>query len=358
MKSSIVVLLLPGLLFADFRYDQTTRITKGMITKLAFGKKPEPTTTSHYFKGGRMATLSKDSKSIIDFDKQLFSTVNLGKKQYWQATFEEMRQMMEDLQVDMKNAAKGGEASMEMKFDVKATGVEKEVAGVAAKEVIFTIEMGMADAKNSGSAMKMIADSWHSEKVPGYAEYKSFYERLVDKGGWLNVGQLRAQMNGQKGMAEGMKKMAEEMQKTPGVAILTITRMTMPGMIMDMSNTGGGGQSGEQNSPVSVGDAAKQAGGQIGGEAAGRQVAGPLGGIVGGALGGRFGGFGKKKKEEAPKVSEPEVPVVSQSSNGMLLMESVTDTSGFSTESIGEEVFAIPAGFAKVEPDFGKRRKK
>ena len=271
MKSSLIALVLPGLLFADFRYDQTTRITKGMVTKLAFGKKPEPTTTSHYFKAGRMATLSKDSKSIIDFDKQLFSTLNLEKKQYWQVTFEEMRQMMEDLQ--------GGEASMEMKFDVKATGVEKDVAGVAAKEVIFSIEMGMADAKNSGTAMKMVADSWHSEKVPCYAEYKSFYERLVDKGSWLNVGQLRAQMNGQKGMAEGMKKMAEEMQKTPGIAVLTITRMTMPGMSMDMSNSGGNGQGGGQNSPVHVGDAAKQAGGQIGGEAAGRQVAGPLGAV-------------------------------------------------------------------------------
>ena len=340
MKSSLIALVLPGLLFADFRYDQTTRITKGMVTKLAFGKKPEPTTTSHYFKAGRMATLSKDSKSIIDFDKQLFSTLNLEKKQYWQVTFEEMRQMMEDLQGDMKNSTKGGEASMEMKFDVKATGVEKDVAGVAAKEVIFSIEMGMADAKNSGTAMKMVADSWHSEKVPCYAEYKSFYERLVDKGSWLNVGQLRAQMNGQKGMAEGMKKMAEEMQKTPGIAVLTITRMTMPGMSMDMSNTGGSGGSGH------------------GGEVAGRQVAGPLGGMVGGALGGRFGGFGKKKKEEASKVSEPEVPAASQSADGMLMMESLTDTSGFSTESIGEEVFAIPAGFAKVEPDFGKRRKK
>ena len=66
MKSSLVVLLLPGLLLADFRYYQSTRITKGMVTKLAFGKKPEPTTTSHYFKGGRMATLSKDMRVSDD----------------------------------------------------------------------------------------------------------------------------------------------------------------------------------------------------------------------------------------------------------------------------------------------------
>lgn len=369
MKTALVVLLLPGLLFADFRYDQTTRITKGMVTKIPFGKKPEPVSTSHYFKGARMATVSKDNKSIIDFDRQLFTTVNMEKKQYWQLTFEEMRQMMADLQSDMKDAGKSGDVSMEMKFDAKATGVEKEVAGVLAKEVIFTIEMGMSDGKTSGTATKMVSDSWHSETVPGYAEYKAFHARLADKGSWLNAGQLRSQMGGQKGMAEGMKKMAEEMQKTPGIAVLTIMRMTMPGMSMDMSNAGGGNGSGGQPNSTTIGDAAKQAGAQAGGEAAGRQVAGPLGGMIGGALGGKFGGFGKKKKEEAPKISEAdaaakasevaaEAAASSKTGEGMLMMESITDTSGFSTESISEEVFAIPAGFAKVDSDLSKRRKK
>lgn len=380
MKSVLAVVILPGLLFADFRYDQTTRITKGMVTKMAFGKKPEPTTTSHYFKGGRMATASKDSKTIIDFDKQLLTTINLDKKQYWQTTFEEMRQMMADLQSDMKDAGKGNDVSIDMKFDAKATGVEKEVAGLRAKEVIFTIEMGMSDGKSSGSAMKMVSDSWHSETVPGYEEYKAFHARLADKGSWMNAGQLRSQMGGQKGMAEGMKKMAEEMQKTPGIAVLTIMRMTMPGMSMDMSNSGGSGNGGtgsnSQNGPASLGDAARQAGGQIGGETAGRQVAGPLGGMIGGALGGKFGGFGKKKKEEAPKVNEADVAAkakeaeaqarqtaadsaaASKSGDGMLMMESLTDANGFSSESISEDVFAIPAGFTKVEPDLAKRRKK
>ena len=156
MKTVATALMISGLLMADFKYDQTTRITKGMVTKMAFGKKPEPTASSHFFKGSRMATVSKDSKTIIDFDKQLFTTVNLTKQQYWQMTFEEMRQMMADLQADMKDAGKGKDASLNMKFDAKATGVEKEVGGFNAKQVIFTIETGASDGKQSGTMMKQI----------------------------------------------------------------------------------------------------------------------------------------------------------------------------------------------------------
>ena len=332
MRTFAIALMIPGLLLADFRYDQTTRITKGMVTKMAFGKKPEPTSTSHYFKGSRMATVSKDSKTIIDFDKQLFTTVNMEKQQYWQMTFEEMRQMMADLQAEMKDASKGKDASVNMKFDAKATGMEKEVGGFQAKQVIFTIETGASDGKQSGTMMKMVNDSWHSEAVPGYSEYKAFYERLKDKASWLGLGgNPMAQMGGQPGMVEGMKKMAEEMQKTPGIAVLTISRMTMPGMNL----SGGGGGNSDQSVKPTMGD------------------------LVGGALGGRLGGFGRRKKEEAAPVKQaPEPAAENKSGEGMLMMESFSDSSGFSTATIGEDVFSVPAGFSKVEPEMSKRRKR
>jgi hypothetical protein len=366
MKAFCIGLVLPALLLADFRYEQTTRITKGMVTKMAFGKKPEPTLTTSYFKGSRMANVSKDSKTILDFDKQLFTVVNVEKKEYWQMTFEEMRQAMANLQAEMNDATKGKDVNMNMKFDAKSTGVEKEVGGVNAKQVIFTIETGASDGKSSGTMMKMVSDSWHSESVAGYAEYRAFFERLKDKGGWLNMGNPMAQMGGQPGMVEGMRKMAEEMQKTPGIAVLTITRMTMPGMNFSMS---GGGANGANGQPVNAGEAAKEAGG----EAVGRKVAGSMGGLVGGALGGRLGGFGRKKKDDAAAQAEAEAAAKqaettvkqtqkaaeeSKTSDGMLMMESFTDTSGFSTASISEEVFAVPAGFAKVEPEMLKRKKR
>ena len=210
MKILVIAMVLPGLLFADFRYEQTTRITKGMAMNVPFVKKPEPVTTTHYYKGGRMATVTGMSRTIIDFDKQLFTTINVKDRQYTQMTFEEMQQRMAELQSEMKEVGKGKGADMQIQFDAKATGVEKEVGGYPAKEVIFTIEMGASDGKNSGTMMIMKNDSWHSEAVTGYKEYRAFFERMKDKGSWLNMGQMQPQVGGQKGMVEGMKKLMGE----------------------------------------------------------------------------------------------------------------------------------------------------
>lgn len=362
MKIIVIAMMLPSLLFADFRYEQTTRMTKGMIMKMPFGKKPQPTTTTHYFKGGRMATVSADDRTIIDFDKQLFTTINVRERQYSQVTFAEMQQMMTDLQSEMKDLGKTKGGELEMKFDAKATGVEKEVGGFSAKEMIFTVEMAASDGKTSGTMMIMKNDSWHSETVTGYREYQAFFQRMKDKGSWLNVNQLKAQMGGQSGMAEGMKKMAEEIQKTPGIPVLTISRVTMPGMQMPTMSSGGGQPGDPQVNSQTMGDAAKQAAGQTAGNSAGRAIGGPIGGMLGGALGGRMGGFGKKKKEDPPPAQEqakdlPKAPV-DNAADGSLMMEMVTDSSGFSTETIREDVFQVPAGYAKMDMELGKRRRK
>jgi hypothetical protein len=326
-----------ALLFADFRYETTTRITKGMVTKMAFGKKPEPTTTTTYMKGSRVATVSKDSTTIIDFDKQEFLMIDTSKRKYYSMTFAEMQQMMADAQNEMKKSSK--DASLEMKFDAKATGVAKDVNGFPAKQVIFTIEPAVSDGKQSAGMFKLTTDSWHSEKVLGYSEYLAFYERLKDKGGWLSfASNPMAQMNGDKKMAEGMRRMAEEMQKTPGLPVLSISRMNMPGL-----NFGGGAQSSN------------------GGNEPAPTVGSALGGALGGTLGGRFGGFGRKKKEEAPKeqpapAASP-APQAADQGDGALFMESFSETGNFSTSAIDDAVFAVPAGFERTDSPFAKRKR-
>lgn len=359
MKLFCVGLAATSLLMADFRYEQTTRITKGMVLKMPFGKKPEPETTVHYMKGSRMATSSKTSTTVIDFDKQTLTMLNHDKKQYSVMTFDEMRQAMENMQAEMKKATRDTNASMEMKFDAKATGVEKEVGGVPAKQMIFTVEPQVTDGKQTAGMTKIVSDSWHSEAVPGYAEYKAFFERMKDKSNWMGMGNPMAAMGNQRGMAEAMRKMAEEMQKTPGIAVLTISRITMPGMNLDMSGmrTGPDGQVQQ----VDVGEAAKEAAGSAGGSAAGRAVGGSMGGMLGGALGGRLGGFGRKKKEEAPKVETP-APAPSAApaaqGEGSLMMESFTESSNFSTAPIDEKVFAVPGDYSHVDSPFEKMRKR
>lgn len=388
MKPLCVALLLPGLVLADFRYESTTRMTGGTVMKLPFGKKPEPTTTTHYMKGGRMATVSKDGATIFDFDQQLYTFVDSNKKQYWQMTFAEMQQAMADMQKDLDGAqrdakAKTKDIKTEWKMDVQASGVEKDVNGFLAKQVLMTMDMSATDAsgkEQKAGSMRLTMDMWNSEKVPGYSEYLKFYERIKDKGAWMNPQQWR-QAAGPNGMADGMRKMQEEMMKVKGLAVLSITRMGMSGM-GDMSGMGAnngssnGSASGSSGNETNVGDAARTAGGQAAGGAAGRSVGGPVGGILGGALGGRLGGFGRKKQDDsAAKQAEAEAAKAQQaqaeanarktaeavktdSKTGMMVMtEMVTDASGFSTAPIGDEVFAIPAGYSKVDSDFLKRKR-
>lgn len=366
--ASLCLLALPALMFADFRYDQTTRVTKGVVMKMPFGKKPEPTTTTTYLKGGRMATASKDSTSIIDFEKQTFTTLMHEKKQYWQMTFAEMQQMMNEAMAEANQPGRKNNVSAEMRFDVKSTGATNEVNGYPAKQVLMTIEFVGKDGKTQQSgSMKMVSDSWHSELVPGYTEYKAQMAKFADKAAWLKGGNpMAAGMGGQPGMAEGMKKMAEEMSKVPGIPVLTISRMGMAGGAnVDMSQ-----MEGQAPSQADIGDAAKRAGGEAAGSTAGRAVGGRLGGMIGGGLGGRLGGFGKKKNQEAEeqaRQAEEQAKAQAQekvksaeekSADGMMLMmETVTDASNFSSAPIGEEVFAIPAGYTKVENEWAKRRK-
>ncbi len=326
MRIFIAGLALAATLSADFRYDTTSRITKGMAAR--FGNKAGDTSTN-YYKGDRMAMVSKDSHTIMDFAKEEFIMMDTAKKQYWRMTFAEMQQAMADVEAELKEKTKGKDVNMNMKFDAKATGVEKEVSGYPAKQVVFTIETSASAEGQQGGVMKITNDSWHSEAVPGYSEFRAFMKRMEGKGKWLAA--RNPAMGAQPGMAEGMQRMMEEMQKTPGLPVLTITRMTMPGMNL---NFGGGDQS--------AGDAASRS----------------IGGALGGALGGKLGGFGRRKKTEAPAEAAPPAPRENASGDGMLMMEMFTDASNFSTAAIPDRIFTVPADYKQVEPEFGSRKRR
>jgi hypothetical protein len=68
-----------------------------------------------------------------------------------------------------------------------------------------------------------------------------------------------------------------------------------------------------------------------------------LGGALGGALGGKFG-LGRKKQQDDQSST-------AQQGNGNpgSLMEATTEMSGFSSDPVDESMFAVPAGFKKVE---------
>src|SRR5579864_9830966 len=101
----------------DFKYTETSQVTGGaLIGMVKFAsvfargdaKKQEqqalqPTTTTHYLKGNRLRTDRADGTAqIIDLDGRRVIAIDLNKKTYAMATFDEIRAAIEQAQQNMQ----------------------------------------------------------------------------------------------------------------------------------------------------------------------------------------------------------------------------------------------------------------
>lgn len=322
-------LLLSSLCFADFKYDQTTRMTGGSMLRMMqmVGRgAADPQTSTIAVKGDKMATRSKDSITIVDLAAETTTTVNLKDQTYSVMTFAQTKEQMEKL------LAKGGKSSdASVSVDGKDTGKTATVNGVATSEWFMTMLVEGNSGGQKGQ-MRMEMSNWISKsKVAGFEEVTNFQKKMVEKMGLATLGGPAGPM-AQPGMAKGMAELAKKMAEMGGVPVVTVMRMipTDPEQIKQMEAM--------QSQP----------------SGAGRPT---MGDALGGALGGRLGGFGRKKKtEEAPAAApaaEPAksaVPVEGSFSSAASMMEMTTETLNFSSQSVDAATFAVPAGFKEVKP--------
>jgi hypothetical protein len=336
-------------LLADFSYEQTTKITGGAMASMvklagAFSKQlREPVRTTVAVKGDRMVTLSPQHASIIDLSNETVTEIDFQKKQYSVMTFAEMTKMLQEL--SQKNNKDG--ASMQIKVDVKDTGVSKQVAGYDAKQVILKIIMeaqSQEDPKQKANMMVTV-DSWMVPQVAGYSEIAAFQKRMAEKLNWAPGGGMMTM--GRPDVAKAMAEVMKEGSKLNGMPVLQVIRMGMEGM----PNQGGTAPAGEQAQQPQQ-------------QQQERNVEKPtVGGALGGALGGRlgrFGGLGRKKKQEEPQPEQQQpaqqqqqaqsAPAQPADASGAL-MEATSELSGFSSAAVDTAKFQVPAGFKQVQPD-------
>jgi hypothetical protein len=162
--------------------------------------------------------------------------------------------------------------------------------------------------------MQMEMDLWLSSDVPGIGELRSFYKKNMDRFPWAALSGGANQGGMQAGIAEMQRKIAE----MGGVQVESV---------MKMKSAGGAGapampqmtaaQQAQMAAAMEKLKAMQQQGGP--GAAAAAQAMARMGGGA------------------APGASNS-------------LMEITTDASDFSTASIPDSVFAIPAGYQKVDP--------
>jgi hypothetical protein len=263
----------------------TTRKAQGSPAAAA-----APSTTKYYFKGQKMMTDSGAAATLIDFDAQTITNINKTQKTWSVMKFSELGDVMKSADIDAK-------------VDVKETGQTKMINGFNASEMVMTMEIDSPQMAQTGMKMQMEVDTWRSSDVPGAQELKAFYQKNGASFPWAAMGG-----GGGAGMQKAMADLQRKMAASPGVPLLQIVKMKSAGGAQAAQMQAGMAQARAQMEAM-----IKQGGPQA---AAAQQALARMGGAA---------------------------------SGGGSLFETTMESSDFSTSSIPDSVFAIPAGFQKVD---------
>jgi hypothetical protein len=367
-----VFLAAPPFLLADFSYQETTQITGGSllsVMKIAGALSSQarqatsPIVANVYLKGNRMAHASPQSIEIVDLDKQTITSIDTVKRTYTIVTFEQMKEQlaqaekaMEEKQAEAAAPASGPNAAadandnaknVKMSFDVhvRKTGATQQVSGLDTNEAILTLMMNATDTSTQQKgAMGITNDMWLAAEIPGYDQLRAFNKRMTEQMGQIFSGSgvdMSRMLNGQPGANQALSDLAKQMQEVQGVPVLQVMRMgaTNNGQPLPAASEAPLPTDSGPKMP-SAGDVAKQS--------ASSAISSRLGG-----LGGGFGGFGHKKKP-APEEQPAAAPAAQADGQAppptsAVLMETRTESSGFSTDPVDEAHFRIPEGYMQVE---------
>lgn len=287
----IVFVLTSCIARADFGYTMTRKGGPG-----ANGE------TKQYVKGQKMKTDQGNTSIILDFDAQTITNINNTQKTYTVQKFSDL-------------GATLSSTGMEMNASVKETGQRKTINGFNASQLVMTMDIDNPQMKQQGMKMSMEMEFWISPDVPGAGELRAFYQRNAAKFPWAAMSGSGATAN--TGMQKAMADMQKKLATMNGVPVLQIVHMRMGGAAAERAAAA-------QNDPQNQAKMAQAraqlqamaAKGGPGADIAKRQLA---------ALGGAPG---------APGLGNTDVTM---------------ESSGFSTASIPDSVFAIPGGYTKVD---------
>jgi hypothetical protein len=198
------------------------------------------------------------------------------------------------------------QAGAGLKIDVKDTGEHKVINGYNANQLLLTAALDGAQTGRAGMPpMQMEVEIWLSNDVPGAPELRSFYARNSSSLPWLAISS-----SDNPNLRNAMIEIEKKVTSMGGVPVLRLTRV---------KTAGNDPQAAQLQQQMSQARARLEAMSKQGGPqaAAAQQALARLGGAAGGGSGALF--------------------------------ESTVESRDFSTGSIPDSVFSLPAGYQKVD---------
>jgi hypothetical protein len=351
-------LLLPPFALADVSYQETTQVTGGSMMGMAkmagaFSSQAKqalaPTTTTVLIHGNRMVRSNPHSTEIIDLDAQMITMIDHDKRTYSVMTFQEMEQAMANAAAKAKGSQPSTANASQMTFDahISSTGATRQLDGETAHETLLTITMiaNTGDASGKGG-MAATSEMWLIKDAPGLDEMRRFNERMAKELSMdVNASTMSSLIAAEPGGAQALEELKKESAKVSGFPVLQVTRvgMTVNGQPLPAPSVAPLPQSQEQNHGSAAGDVGKEVAVGTATQEAGSQVSrlGTFGRALGGSSMGALLGH-------APSKSTPSNATNVDPATAGVLMESQTETSGFSISSVDTNSFQIPAGYKVV----------
>ena len=353
------ILLLQPVAFADVSYQETTQVTGGSMMgmlKMAGALSSQarqataPVTSTVMIHGERMVRSNPHTTEIIDLDQQTMTFIDHDKRTYSMVTFKEIQQQMEKAAAQAKGTQSSGSDPSQMSFSahISSNGATRQIEGANAKEALLTVTMIANSSDNSSKAgMAATSEMWLIADAPGLAEMRAFNERMakelsVDMGTSAMSSLLAAQPGG----AEALAELKKESAKMSGLPVLQVTRvgLTTDGQPLPPPSTAPlpqtrnqGSTTGSITREVATGTATQTADSQI-------SRLGTFGRALSGSS---MGALMHHAPSTASAPSQAPSSGTTAETAGVLL-ESQTETSGFSTAAVDTSRFQIPADYKAV----------
>jgi hypothetical protein len=283
------------------------------------------------------------SAEIVLLDQDKLYHLNINKKEYTETSFEQLHAQMQKMS-DQMNASEAKQQPsavdqskcvwLPAKVDVTKSGEKAQFAGYDAQRVTVTASQPCQD-KETGAICEiaLVLDQWTSADFAESSEARKFYSAYASKMG-VDISNSQDVSERAKALFAQYKgvwtEVAAKMQGVKGYPVKSSFTLGIGGPQCKNSNSQQAQTSQTDNSSPSPST--------------------PSG--IAGAVVGKLGGLFQKKKDttDAPAAAPAAaVAPVSMPPGDVALMTVSSQVVSVSTNAVSAEVFAVPAGFKKIE---------
>ena len=284
------------------------------------------------------------SAEIVLLDQGTLYHLNINKKEYTETTFEQLHAQMQKMS-DQMNASEAKQQPsavdqskcvwLPAKVDVTKSGEKAQFAGYDAQRVTVTATQPCQD-KETGAICEiaLVLDQWTSADFAESSEARKFYSAYASKMG-IDVSSSQDVSERAKAFFAQYKgvwaEVAAKMQGVKGYPVKSSFTLGLGGPQCKNSNSQQAQTSQTDNSSPSPSTS-------------------PSG--IAGAVVGKLGGLFQKKKDTADAPAAQPAPAVAPAvmpPGDVALMTVSSQVVSVSTNAVSADVFAVPAGFKKIE---------